>query len=315
MMEWQEIKQVGVVGTGTMGHAIALQFALAGYPVTLVGHRAASLEKATAAIDHDLATFKEAGLLKEAAAAVTARITPTTDYAALAQADFVIESVVEDLKVKQAVWREIEAAVSEDALLGTNTSGLDPDAIQAVLKHPARFAVAHFFNPAQLMPLVEVVPGKETAPATVTVIVDLLNHIGKHAAPLKKAALGFVGNRIQLAVLRECLHIVNEGIADPAAVDDIVKYSLGRRWSLVGPLASADLGGLDIFAKISSYLYADLGAETGADPTLTAKVAKGELGLKSGQGFFDWQGEQGKQVVAARDRALLELLKKDQEEG
>lgn len=102
-MEWQEIKQVGVVGTGTMGHAIALQFALAGYPVALVGHRPASLEKAMTAIDHDLATFKAAGLLKEAATDVAARIAPTTDYAALTAADFVIESVVEDLKVKQAV--------------------------------------------------------------------------------------------------------------------------------------------------------------------------------------------------------------------
>lgn len=312
-MNWQDIKHIGVVGTGTMGHAIALEFALAGYPVVLVGHRAESLPAAQKAIAHDLATFKDAGLLKEDEATVLDRIDYQTDYQALAPADFVVEAVNEDLDLKKTVWPAIEAVVSDEAILGTNTSGLDPNAIQAVLQHPARFAVAHFYNPAQLMPLVEVVPGEQTAPETVQATVDLLNHIGKHAVPLKKAALGFVGNRIQLAVLRECLHIVDEGIADPAAVDDIVKYSLGRRWSLVGPIASVDLGGLDIFAKISSYLYADLGDEKGADPALTAKVAEGKLGLKSGQGFFNWEGDAGKKIVAARDQALLELLKQDRE--
>ena len=162
------------------------------------------------------------------------------------------------------------------------------------------------------MPLVEVVPGAQTDQATVDLTVALMNHIGKHAVPLKKAALGFVGNRIQLAVLREALHIVDDGVATPEAVDDIVTYSLGRRWNLVGPIASADLGGLDIFKNISAYLYADLSAEQGADPTLTRQVAANQLGLKTGQGFYNWTGDAGKQVIARRDAALLRQLKDDQ---
>ncbi len=144
--------------------------------------------------------------------------------------DFVIESIVEDQQVKQQVWQELEQLVGPETVLATNTSGLSPTALQSVLKRPARFVVVHFWNPAQLMPLVEVVPGKQTSQATVDLTVDLMNKIGKHAVPLKKEALGFVGNRIQLAVLREAFHIVDEGIASPEAVDDIIKYSLGRRW-------------------------------------------------------------------------------------
>lgn len=225
-----------------------------------------------------------------------------------------IESIVEDQQVKQAVWQEIEDQVGPETVLATNTSGLSPTALQSVLAHPERFVVAHFWNPAQLMPLVEVFPGKDTSQATVDLTVALMNKIGKHAVPLKKEALGFVGNRIQLAVLREAFHIVDEGIASPEAVDDIIKYSLGRRWNLVGPIASADLEGLDVFKNISSYLYADLANSTGTDPTLAKLVDHGKLGLKSGQGFYDWQGDAGQRVVTDRDRELLAQLKHDHEE-
>ena len=311
-MELTDIKTITNVGAGTMGHATALQFALAGYLVRLYDHQQAGLQRGKDAIVHDLATFEQAGLLKEQPAVILERITYTTDMAAACQdTDFVIESIVEDQQVKQQVWQEIEQLVRPETTLATNTSGLSPTALQSVLTHPERFVVAHFWNPAQLMPLVEVVPGKQTSQTTVDLTVALMNKIGKHAVPLKKEALGFVGNRIQLAVLREAFHIVDEGIASPEAVDDIIKYSLGRRWNLVGPIASADLGGLDVFKNISSYLYADLANATGTDPTLEKMVDNGKLGLKSGQGFYDWQGDTGKRIVADRDAALLDQLKHD----
>lgn len=297
-----------------MGHATALQFAMAGYPVRLYDHQQAGLQRGQKAIEHDLATFEQAGLLTDQPDEILKRITYTTDMKQGCQdTDFVIESIVEDQQVKQQVWQELEQLVGPETVLATNTSGLSPTALQSVLKRPARFVVAHFWNPAQLMPLVEVVPGKQTSQATVDLTVALMNKIGKHAVPLKKEALGFVGNRIQLAVLREAFHIVDEGIASPEAVDDIIKYSLGRRLNLVGPIASADLGGLDVFKNISSYLYADLANATGTDPTLEKMVDHGKLGLKSGQGFYDWQGDAGQQVVADRDAALLNQLKHDHE--
>lgn len=311
-MSSRSIHTIANLGAGTMGHATALQFAMHGYTVNLLDPDAAALSRGMTAIQRDLTTFHEADLLTETPRAILARITPTTDNAtALTAADFVIESISEDLTLKQTVWQSVEQLVQPDVLLATNTSGLSPTAIQRVLRHPERFVVAHFWNPAQLMPLVEVVPGELTAQATVTATVALMTRIGKHAVALQKESLGFVGNRIQLAVLREALHIVAEGIATPEAVDDIVKYSLGRRWNLVGPIASADLGGLDVFKNISTYLYADLAHTMTTDPVLSQKVAENHLGLKSGQGFYNWTGKSGQRVIAQRDSRLLDQLKAD----
>ena len=206
-----DIKTIANVGTGTMGHAITLQFALSGYPVHLVGRGEASLEKAMKAIRSDAEDFAEAGLLKDGDTldAVLARITGYADYASgVADVDFVIESVAENLDIKKSVWAEVEHAAPKDAILSTNTSGLSPTALQSVLKKPERFVVAHFWNPAQLMPLVEVVPGEKTDPKVVDITFDLMAKIGKKPAKIKKESLGFVGNRLQLAVLREAFYIV-----------------------------------------------------------------------------------------------------------
>ena len=312
-MKLNDIKKIANIGAGTMGHAIALQFAMKGYEVNLYDHSSEGLQRGMELIKHDLQTFIDAQVVTEPAEMIRKRINTTTDLTvALKDVQFFIESIVEDEDIKKQVWQEVEQLVPDDTVLATNTSGLSPSELQSVLNHPERFVVAHFWNPAQLMPLVEVVPGKKTDEQTVTLTVQLMNRIGKHAVPLKKEALGFVGNRIQLAVLREAFHIVNEGIASPEAVDDIIKYSLGRRWNLLGPIASADLGGLDVFKNISSYLYADLANDTGTDPVLAKKVDEGQLGLKTGQGFFTWTGDHGQEIVKNRDERLLAQLKDDQ---
>ena len=206
-----DIKTIANVGTGTMGHAIALQFAVAGYPVHLVGRSEASLDKSMKAIQADAEELNNAGLLLEGDSVddVLARITGYADYASgVADVDFVIESVAENLDVKKSVWAEVEHAAPKDAILSTNTSGLSPTALQSVMGHPERFVVAHFWNPAQLMPLVEVVPGEKTDPHVVDVTFDLMTKIGKKPAKLNKEALGFIGNRLQMAVLREEFNII-----------------------------------------------------------------------------------------------------------
>lgn len=312
-LKLSDIKTIANIGAGTMGHATALQFAMYGYHVYLLDTTQKALNHGLDLIKHDLQTFLGANIVQaDEETDILARIIPTTDYQkAISKADFVIESIVEDLTVKQLVWQKVEQFASDETVFATNTSGLSPTAIQSKLHHPERLVVAHFWNPAQLMPLVEVVPGNLTDEATITLTTALMNHVGKHAIALKRESLGFVGNRIQLAVLREAFKIVKDGIADPAAVDDIIKYSLGRRWSLVGPIASADLGGLDVFKNISSYLYADLASEQETDPLLEKMVDEGRLGLKSGEGFFDWQGDKGKEIVAQRDKKLLDMVKSD----
>lgn len=312
-LKLSDIKTIANIGAGTMGHATALQFAMYGYHVYLLDTTQKALNHGLDLIKHDLQTFLGANIVQaDEETDILARIIPTTDYQkAISKADFVIESIVEDLTVKQLVGQKVEQFASDETVFATNTSGLSPTAIQSKLHHPERLIVAHFWNPAQLMPLVEVVPGNLTNEATITLTTALMNHVGKHAIALKRESLGFVGNRIQLAVLREAFKIVKDGIADPAAVDDIIKYSLGRRWSLVGPIASADLGGLDVFKNISSYLYADLASEQETDPLLEKMVDEGRLGLKSGEGFFDWQGDKGKEIVAQRDQKLLDMVKSD----
>ena len=311
-MKIDNIKVIGNIGAGTMGHATALQFAMRGYPVRLVDSSRQALDRGRGLIEHDLDTFIGAGLIsQDQRGSVLDRIQEDTDYGILADADFVIESVLEDMDVKHQVWQQVEAIVGEQTILATNTSGLGPTEIASVLRHPQRFLVAHFWNPAQLMPLVEVVPAANTDQGVVDTTVELMNHIGKHAVALSTESLGFVGNRIQAAVIRECLNIVERGIATPQAVDEIVTYSLGRRWSILGPIASADLGGLDVFDNISKYLYDDLDNRPGEDPVLKSKVQAGQLGAKSGQGFYSWQGAESQAMIADRDQRLLEALVAD----
>lgn len=279
----ESIRTVANIGSGTMGHATALQFAVAGYPVKLVDCSEELLKRGMEHIRADAEEFAQAGLLRaeDTVDDVLSRISTYTDYEnGVSDADFIIESIVEKLDVKQSVWQQIEQYAPVDAIFATNTSGLGPTAIQSVLKHPERFVVAHFWNPAHLMPLVEVVPGKDTAPEVVDTTFDLMASIGKKPAKIKKESLGFVGNRMQLALLREAFNIINEGIADAETVDTVVRYSLGRRWNLVGPVASADLGGLDTFYNISTYLFKDM--DNGTEPSLCwlGKCRMGTLAQK-----------------------------------
>lgn len=300
-----------------MGHATALQFAMAGYPVKLVDCSQELLDAGMARIRSDAEEFAQAGLLAqgESVEDVLSRITAYTDYEHGAEdADFIIESIIEKLDVKQKVWSEIEQYAPEDAIFATNTSGLSPTAIQSVLKHPERLVVAHFWNPAQLMPLVEVVPGESTAEEVEDATFELMRKIGKKPAKIRKESLGFVGNRLQLAVLREAFNIMNEGIADAETIDTVVKYSLGRRWNLVGPVASADLGGLDTFYNVSTYLLKDMDNGTEPSPLLEAKVQVGDLGAKTGRGFYEWTGETGRAVIRQRDENLIRQLVEDTRE-
>lgn len=314
----RKIQTIANIGSGTMGHATALQFAVAGYPVNLVDRTWELLDAGMSHIREDAEAFAQAGLLApgDSVDDVLARIGTHVDYEpGVKDADFIIESIVEKLEVKRRVWREIEQYAPADAIFATNTSGLSPTAIQSALDHPERFVVAHFWNPAQLMPLVEVVPGRSTSEEVVDETFALMERIGKKPAKIRKESLGFVGNRLQLAVLREAFNIMDEGIADAETIDTVVKYSLGRRWNLVGPVASADLGGLDVFYNISAYLLKDMDNGTDPSPLLESKVENGELGAKTGKGFYEWSGERGKAIIRDRDRRLLRALSEDDDAG
>lgn len=312
-MKTKEIKNICNLGTGTMGFGTALLFAKNGYNVRMFGRSDASIERGFNSIKAALETYKENQLVAETEIPqILARITGcTTIEDAVKDADFVIESIAEDLAIKQEVWKKIESLTGPDTIFATNTSGLSPTAIAEVLTRKEKFVVAHFWNPAHIVPLVEIVPGKYTSQETVDVTWQLIEKIGKKPVSLNREALGFIGNRLQFALLREALYIVESGIATQEAVDTAVKYSIGRRLSTTGPLETADLGGLDIFHNIAAYLYADLCDDKEPSALLKNAMKTGNLGSKTGTGFYDWTPEKLQKIKKTRENILIEWLQKD----
>ncbi|MDZ5000507.1 3-hydroxyacyl-CoA dehydrogenase family protein, partial [Clostridium perfringens] len=181
--------------------------------------------------------------------------------------------------------------------------------------YPERVVIAHFWNPPQLIPLVEVVPGEKTSEETVDITVEWVNFIGKKAVKMEKECLGFIGNRLQLALLREAMYIVEKGWAKPEEVDKAMEYGHGRRLSVTGSLCSADLGGLDIFNNISSYLFEDLCNYTDPSKLLENKVKENKLGTKSGEGFYKWDKEKIENKQNERTEVLLYFLDRDSNEN
>lgn len=312
-MKVEDIKNICNLGTGTMGFSTALLFAKKGYNVRMFGRSEASVERGFANIKSALETYKENQLVtEEEIPQIIARIKGCTTLEEAAEgADFVIESIAEDLAVKKEVWAKIEALTKPHAIFATNTSGLSPTAIAEGLQRKEKFVVAHFWNPPHLVPLVEIVPGKHTSQETVDITWKLIEKIDKKPVPLKREALGFIGNRLQLALLREALYIVESGIATQEAVDTAVKYSIGRRLSTTGPLETADLGGLDIFHNIAAYLYADLCDANEPSELLKKAMREGNLGAKTGTGLYEWTPEALQKIKKTRENILIEWLQKD----
>ena len=313
-MKVEDIKNICNLGTGTMGFSTAVIFATAGYNVRMYGRSEESIARGFKGVKEALQLYCEHGLAQKTdVAAIVGRIKGvTTLEEAAADADFVIESIAEDLQMKQDVFAKLDKICAKHTIFATNTSGLSPTEVARNIGRKDKFVVAHFWNPPHLLPLVEVVPGKHTAQETVDITWQLMEKIGKKPVALNREALGFIGNRLQLALLREALYIVDSGIASMEAVDINMKYSLGRRLATTGPLESADLGGLDIFRNISSYLSADLCNNPGVVPLLQDLVDKGTLGAKTGSGLYDWNPEKLAQIKKIREDNLIEWLKKDQ---
>ena len=230
MKQLKDIKRICNLGCGTMGFGTAIAFAQNGYEVNMFGRKDASIARAMRNIHATLDVMKANDLLTEAEEKeLLSHIHGVTSIEDAAKdADFVLESVAEDMDVKQYVYGELEKYLGPDVIFATDSSGLLPTEVASVLKHPERFVVAHFWNPPHLIPLVEVVPGEKTSQETVDITWQLMEKIGKKPVALLKEAPGFVGNRLQFALLREALYCVQEGIATAEAVDLICKYSIGR---------------------------------------------------------------------------------------
>ena len=305
----KDVKRIVIAGAGTMGSSMGETFAKYGYDVTLYDIFPSALEKAGNLIRLNQETeVAEHVVTPEESAALLERIRYSEDKACFEGADLVVEAILEKLDVKHAFWAEISALVPEDEILASNTSGLSITAIAEVVKRPERFGGMHWINPPHLIPLIEVIQGKKTDDETAAAIRDMALAVEKKPVIVQDAP-GFALNRIQLAVLRECLHIVEQGIATPEAVDDVMKYGLGMRYACLGPFEVCDLGGLDIFYNIASYLFEDLADEKAPFGMLADRFEKGQYGVKTAAGFYDYAGGKDAEKIKYRDRMFTKISK------
>ena len=305
-MKDERPESISVIGAGLMGHGIALQFAAAGFEVALHDTSGEQLAKALDDIRSALDTLRQQGIVDEAAAAAApGRIRTTTSLpAAAAEAALVVEAVYEDLPLKQRVFADLDRHCPPRTVLASNTSSFMTSQLAPSTRRPDRVVVANWWNPAYLVPLVEVVRGPETSDETIAVLRGFLEAAGKRPIVLQKESLGFIGNRMQFALLREALAIVDKGIATPEDVDDVVRTSFGRRLSVAGPLEVFDFAGWDTISHIIDELFPDLDTSPQNFPVLREMVARGEFGVKSGKGFYEWDEEK----IAALKRRLAHAL-------
>ena len=251
-----------IIGTGAMAPGIAAEYARLG-PTAIAGRDAAKIDAALGVAQRALTTLADAELLSQADAdAAQGRLSGVL----LADVDFgaatvVVESIVEDLPTKQALFARLDAETAPTTLLCSNTSSLPITQIAVGLRHPERVIGTHYWNPPHLLPLVEVIPGEQTAPEAVERITGLLERMDKEPVRVRREVPGFIWNRLQLTIVRECLWLVANGVATPEDIDAIMERGLGRRWSLTGPFATMRLGGPHVFQRIAEELFPPLAAE------------------------------------------------------
>lgn len=291
-----KFETAAVIGTGMMGPGIAAVLARGGLRATILSRSAtnaqAALVRAREITGPDLASQLDA----------------STDLDAVcASVDLVIESAPEDLAFKQDLFAHLDSIARPDAVLTTNTSGLSITAIQSKCARPERVVTTHFWNPPHLMPLVEIVPGVRTSLGVAIAVKDLLAHCGKVPVLVKKDRPGQLGNRLHAAMMREAINIVAEGIATAEDVDLTIKNTFGVRFPVYGLLEHIDMVGLDLVKTVVDYATPDLYNEPQAPPLLSEMIARGELGVKSGRGFYDWSVRDASAVRARRDAFVREF--------
>ena len=294
-----------------MGHGIAQEFASAGYHVHLHDVTDEQLQTARTQIEKNLDVFAENAIIeKENIPSTLQRIQTTTELTTVAEnADFVIEAVTENLPLKQQVFEELDTICPPHTILASNTTALMPSQIGVNAKRKDQILNTHYFNPPYLIPLVELIRSPDTSDETVETTFELLTDIGKTPAIIEKEALGFVGPRLQAALIREAFAIVERGIASAETVDLVVRNSFGRRLSVAGPFEVFELAGWDLVLAAFEELYKDLNSSDDLNPLLRQMVESGKLGVKSKEGFYEWTDEKVQALRDKMNQALIQQAK------
>ena len=285
------MKKIGICGTGLMGATMAQIFAEKGYETWLWGRTEASLERGRKL----LSVGEGDGLFL------------TTKLEELSDCDIIIESLVENLEVKQDFFEKLSKIVKPETILATNTSGLSMNRICERVDGKERFLGMHWFNPSNLIPLIEIICNDRTEEDYVQKVYRLAKAIGKKPVICHKDVPGFIANRIQFAILRECMDIVEKGVASVEDVDTVMKYGIGFRYGAYGPFEVADFGGLDTFYHISEYLNDDLCDAKEPQKLIEDLYKQGFYGVKSGRGFYDYSEGRGQEAVARRNRKYKDM--------
>ncbi len=309
----ETVRRVAVVGGGYVGHGVAVEFAHSGLPVGMYNRGPESSARALAEVEATLEALVAAGAVSpEGAAAARARVEATTDLArAVAGADYVVEAVAERLALKQEIFARLDALCPPPAILTSTTSTLRISEIVSGLAHPERAIAVHYYTPPPLIPIVEVARGPRTSPKTFAATLDVLRSLGKTPIEVQESP-GYIGVRLTTALRREAISLVEQGIATPEAVDAVLK-SVSRLFPVAGILELCDLSGLDVMLDVHRSLQGEIDARSDPSPLLLGKVERGELGVKTGRGFYEWSQERIAQVRTRRARALARWFRDGQE--
>ncbi|WP_153769028.1 3-hydroxyacyl-CoA dehydrogenase NAD-binding domain-containing protein [Labrenzia sp. CE80] len=299
----QKPLNITVVGAGLMGHGIAYVLAQAGHSVRVYDRA----QEALASLPERLAKIAD---LFGAPHALIDTVSAHSELSEAAESsDFVVEAAAENLEIKQFIVASLEAVVSQQTIIASNTSALPITRIAEKAFNPERIVGSHFWNPPHLVKLVEVVQAEKTAPEAVEKTISLLSGVGHHAVHVKKDIPGFIGNRLQHALKREAIDLVSKGVCDAETVDDVVKHGFGKRLGVLGPLEQSDLVGLGLTKAIHKTLMPDLDRTNTVHPFLEEKVVLGHLGMACGEGFRTWTLEEAEAVRSRLNTFLVEQAK------
>ena len=310
-MEVDDIKRIAVVGAGYMGQGIAQEFAVAGYEVFLNSRTQQSLERSLTNIEANLNRLVDIGFLpREQAQSALPRIRTSTALKDMVEnADVVFESVSEDLKLKQEVFRQLDQYCPERTILASTTSSLLPSQLASATRRPGKVVAAHYISPTDLVRLVEIMGGEATTDETIATLYDLLVKTGKTPIVIQKETPGFIYTRLAMALGREALSIVQKGIANPEDVDTALKYMIGRRLAISGWFEMMDLAGWNVLTPVFETLLPEIDSSFDVLELLREKVAGNEVGVRSGKGFYDWTDEKAEDLRRRLTFNLIETEK------